>query len=236
MTSQASPCTQCGAPVEADDTFCIRCGTRVVAKCPECGQDVERTDAFCPNCGHHLETSPPPTPTAPPARAVEEVRTVPVETTVPPARKGPVLGVSIAGLLGAIAVGVSSILVWFNTASGKAEALDIPAEILGSSNFGAISGFELGLILIGLGVVGLGVSFQASARPLRRFIGVAALVVVGLFVFQVNKGIGETQLAGDPALFDVLGIGVYVALAGGLLLALDPGGRRPDRSETAAGS
>ena len=233
MTPQAATCAQCGAPVEADDTFCIRCGTRVVAKCPECGQDVERTDAFCPNCGHHLETTPAPTPTAPPARAVEEVQTVPVEA-LPADRKGPVLGVSIAGVLGAIAVGVSSILVWFKTASGKAEALDIPAEILGSSNFGAISGFELGLILIGLGVVGLGVSFQASARLLRRFIGVATLVVVGLFVFQVNKGIGETQLAGDPALFDVLGVGVYVALAGGLLLALDPGVRRPEVSETAA--
>ena len=224
-------CTECGAPVQPDDTFCIQCGTRVVVRCPNCEQEVERTDAFCQNCGHRLEPVPQPSPVAhAPTPPDPEPAGAPQASALPgPSRRR--IGISFASLAGAVALGVSAKLVWFKVpGAGEAQALDIPAQILGSSNFAAISGFELGLILIGIAVVAAAASFSPGARLLRRFVGAVAIVVVGLYVFQVNKGIGETSLRGDPSLLDVLGIGVYVALVAGVVLAIDPGGAGP-RSE-----
>ena len=81
-------CPTCGAPLDADASFCSRCGGRVPsgsddslmpagpgdhrAVCPECGAPLAATDRFCTRCGARRQmgteaaasdsgqTSPPP--------------------------------------------------------------------------------------------------------------------------------------------------------------------------------
>jgi len=51
-----SACPSCGAPMKPDDTFCRKCGTRVVlANCPACGASLLADDAFCRKCGMRLQ-------------------------------------------------------------------------------------------------------------------------------------------------------------------------------------
>ena len=55
-------CAECGAPVQAGDRFCARCGVRLdvappaQAKpvCPECGASIKANDRFCTRCGEQL--------------------------------------------------------------------------------------------------------------------------------------------------------------------------------------
>ena len=54
--TQKIECEHCGAPVEADQKFCSKCGS--VAKtesCPSCGKKIRTDDAFCSSCGTKLE-------------------------------------------------------------------------------------------------------------------------------------------------------------------------------------
>ena len=46
-------CGQCGAPLEAHDTFCHKCGTRVEREraCGSCGTKARSDDTFCRKCG-----------------------------------------------------------------------------------------------------------------------------------------------------------------------------------------
>lgn len=44
-------CPACGAPLQAEDGFCGKCGARIEYACPSCGAPVEIEDAFCGKCG-----------------------------------------------------------------------------------------------------------------------------------------------------------------------------------------
>lgn len=50
-------CHICGAPVEPDDTFCHKCGNKVLKerKCPSCGVKPRPTDMFCRKCGNRID-------------------------------------------------------------------------------------------------------------------------------------------------------------------------------------
>ncbi len=51
-----SACPACGAPMKPDDTFCRKCGTRVVlSNCPQCGASLLADDAFCRKCGTRIQ-------------------------------------------------------------------------------------------------------------------------------------------------------------------------------------
>ncbi|TMA05201.1 MAG: zinc ribbon domain-containing protein [Methanobacteriota archaeon] len=52
-TPGGRPCPSCGVALEADDMFCRKCGTRLMAAaaCPSCGATLLSDDAFCPKCG-----------------------------------------------------------------------------------------------------------------------------------------------------------------------------------------
>jgi uncharacterized protein YpmS len=55
----ASPtweCGQCDAPLDADDTFCHKCGARVERErvCGSCGMKARSEDTFCRKCGSKL--------------------------------------------------------------------------------------------------------------------------------------------------------------------------------------
>jgi len=49
-------CGHCGAPLEADDTFCHKCGARVERErvCSSCGAKGRSEDTFCRKCGSKI--------------------------------------------------------------------------------------------------------------------------------------------------------------------------------------
>ncbi len=49
-------CSSCGAPMKAGDTFCRKCGAKVIqSNCPSCGADLLPDDAFCRKCGTRIQ-------------------------------------------------------------------------------------------------------------------------------------------------------------------------------------
>lgn len=50
-------CHACGEPLEADDEFCSKCGTRVPREriCAKCGTKPRPTDSFCRKCGAKVD-------------------------------------------------------------------------------------------------------------------------------------------------------------------------------------
>lgn len=50
-------CRGCGAPLDPDDMFCHKCGTKVevVRFCKSCGQEARRSDMFCRKCGAKVD-------------------------------------------------------------------------------------------------------------------------------------------------------------------------------------
>lgn len=54
--SKAENCTECGAPMEAGQRFCSKCGSQVnKVGCPSCGEKVRAGDLFCSSCGNQLQ-------------------------------------------------------------------------------------------------------------------------------------------------------------------------------------
>jgi hypothetical protein len=122
-------------------------------------------------------------------------------------------------IVGALAVVASAFLPWVQL-NFDASALRIPFRFLFLGEGAALDlqtplGRSAGLLLIGVGVVAL---LMAPVRVLsipRRLLGLVALGVPVAFVLQV-------LLAADfpvDDLFRQLGMGAYVAGAGGLLVA-----------------
>ncbi|MFA5897025.1 MAG: zinc-ribbon domain-containing protein [Thermoplasmata archaeon] len=49
-------CPSCGAPLKPDDTFCRKCGAKVVlTACPNCRAELLADDIFCRKCGTRIE-------------------------------------------------------------------------------------------------------------------------------------------------------------------------------------
>jgi primosomal protein N' len=49
-------CDSCGAPMEAGQKFCSKCGqTAKSVSCPSCGKQIRAGDLFCSSCGTHIE-------------------------------------------------------------------------------------------------------------------------------------------------------------------------------------
>ncbi len=89
---------------------------------------------------------------------------------------------------------------------------------------------RIGLILLIVGIVALGAAFIPKAgRALAAITGLLGLVIGGLYTFQVIRFWGQDPInasAGDT-LGNAVGIGPWVALAGGVLLLI--GAMIPER-------
>ena len=57
-TSAADVCANCGAALEAGQTFCPKCGapkkTPERSVCTKCGAELQKGQEFCPNCGQKV--------------------------------------------------------------------------------------------------------------------------------------------------------------------------------------
>lgn len=136
-------------------------------------------------------------------------------------------------LVGAIALIVATFLSWMKAleafATGSVNGWDLGLPILWTiSNPGDQP--RIGLILLIVGIIALGAALIPKAgRALAAITGLLGLVIGGLYVIQVIRYWGQDPInasAGDT-LSHAVGIGPWIALAGGVLLLI--GAIIPDR-------
>jgi hypothetical protein len=155
----------------------------------------------------------PPVPSTPPVSPGPRPE---VDRTTRTAAGGFPLGATIA-LLGAIAVIVSAILEWHGP-FGPDLPRDIAARLL-FDPAGPSTGPNLGFVLLVVGTTGALMAILTMAlpalKPLRRLMGLLALAIPAGFAVRTFQLTLE-----DGALLDLptlLGPGVYVAAAGGIV-------------------
>jgi Protein of unknown function (DUF2510) len=131
-----------------------------------------------------------------------------------------VLEPSPLGLIGGVLAIISSFVAWDDMADvAYDDSFKVPLQFLWDED--ATGGFKLGLplVIVAAGIALLSVSPIAPVVFLRRLGGVFLLGAVALFVVQLGRRFGWDT-------FDV-GVGPYLAGAGGLLALLAPSGLWP---------
>jgi hypothetical protein len=136
-------------------------------------------------------------------------------------------------LIGAIALIVATFLSWMKAldafGTGSVNGWDIGLPILWTiTNPGDQP--RLGLILLIVGIVALGAAFIPKAgRALAAITGLLGLVIGGLYTIQVIRFWGQDPInaSASDTLGNAVGIGPWIALAGGVLLLI--GAMIPER-------
>jgi hypothetical protein len=155
--------------------------------------------------------------------------TAPAESTppsAPPPSDAPVATASGSGLrigpgqviaaVGAIAVGVACFLDWLRAGSGarSAKADIVPWDFFWNKTSTSETSILVWLIPIAV-VIAI-----AALVPQLRFVGliggIAALVVAGVYAYQLNRLI-DIQPQDLGSVYDRLGVGDYVTAGGGFL-------------------
>lgn len=169
-----------------------------------------------------LNLPPPPSP-APAAHPNDQQPTQVFPPAVPGATPAPARPASAGlkatplALVGGLAVAVASFLPWLSGRFGSPKAFDIPFNALYDLEGGS-GGLKLGLAILIVGAGGAALAFIPKSSSLRRLSGGLALAMVVAFVVQLIRAL--TDSGGDVGdAFTALGVGVYVAAAGGALLA-----------------
>ncbi len=153
-----------------------------------------------------------------PAPPPEPVRPAPPRPTSRPVRgtSGDTLNVLplVIGTVGAAAVFVSSFLAWFSFKGpdGSLNGTSVPVEFLWNTSIGG----DGPSLLVALGPLALLIIVGAifgQARVLAVIGGVLSIVVAVLFVIQTGDLMDDLQI--DEGTFDAIGIGPYIAFAGG---------------------
>jgi hypothetical protein len=128
----------------------------------------------------------------------------------------PVIGAGLA-LLG-------SMLDWFSAPGVSASSFDVKLNFLTSPK-STPSGPDLGIVLLVL-VIGFGWSVVVDRRPReRRWCGGAVAAVAGIYALQMNSWLSQFPAGQRPGWLDTLGLGVWTAVVGGVLMSL-PNTRR----------
>ncbi len=121
-------------------------------------------------------------------------------------------------LAGAAAVLVAVFLPWVSgTLGAGGDAFDVPISFLWDIGGGG-GGVKLGLPLLVLAGAGAALTFLPGTGPVRRILGMVAVLVSVVFVVQLYRAIDQLG-GGFGDVFDTLGVAVYVTLIGGGLLA-----------------
>ncbi|MEW6059459.1 MAG: hypothetical protein AB1551_04840 [Actinomycetota bacterium] len=115
-----------------------------------------------------------------------------------------------------MAVVVAAFLPWLS-GLGSASAFDVPLAVLWSLNPGT-GGLKLGFLIVALGALGAGLAMLPRFDGGRLLLGALIMVVAADFVVQTWRAVSDLG-GGFGDVFDVLGVGVYVTLVGGALIA-----------------
>lgn len=145
--------------------------------------------------------------------------------------RGPVLTFgtgALVGLLGAALTAVSGWLTWLTGSQvPRQSGYDTPARFLFDSHATA-GGVSLGVVTLIVGVLGVIGAVLAGGRLAAIALGVASVVVAGLFAYQLRISVRDLDRALRLGLRvrDVIGIGPFAAAVGGVIAiigALLPG-------------
>lgn len=128
-------------------------------------------------------------------------------------------GIRFGPLIGAGAVGLSAVLAWISGID-SASSFEVPLSFLLSGDQAVESGFDLGWALLALALVGIAFCFRPAASLPRRICGGVAILISVLFTIQAARALSSFG-AEASAVFDVLGVGVFLMLGGGLVLVID---------------
>jgi hypothetical protein len=222
----AGYCPTCGIDRRQGDRFCRNCGRDLGAADPHEVTVVrevvgEPTTPLTPAADSASAgpatggASLPPPPSAPAPAAPVAPTTPPVASpAAPTAAAGSQLPFRPVALAGGVAIVVAALLPWFG--AGSLNALDLPLPVVWDFAAGD-SALKLGTVLIAFGVLGGGLSFVPRTAWLRRLLGGLTISAVTGYTVQVLRFI-DTSGGSFADLGDVIGAGVYVALAGGIAL------------------
>jgi drug/metabolite transporter superfamily protein YnfA len=123
------------------------------------------------------------------------------------------------GILGAIALSVAAFLPWFDSGGFTADSFDVALPFLWDLE--ASGDPKLGIAVLALGVLGLlPILLKGVPDTVRRVAALGGIAVAALFVLQVHRGVDSTF----ADTIEVLGYGVYVALAGAVVMLIAPRG------------
>ncbi len=177
---------------------------------------------------------PPPEPMVPPA-ASTYIPPPPSQSTQPteqyaqvPVAAAPAASTARAGgfslnkplsLVGAAVAAVSAFLSWFELFGVGANAFDLPVQFLVDYQTTASNDVPIGLLVLVL----VGVAAAAAVLPalgdklqLVRLMGVALVVVAGVFLVQLARAADEV----GASFGDLFGVGPFVTVVGGVLLLI----------------
>jgi hypothetical protein len=128
---------------------------------------------------------------------------------------------TVTALVGSALVFFGSVLPWAR-GGGSSNSFEVPIKFLfdyKASN----SGLKIGLLLLALAIASAVVVVRKADDRARLGCGIAAAAVAAIYVIQVQRLLSALPDDPDtPGLFDYVGFGVIVALAGGLVIALAP--------------
>jgi hypothetical protein len=157
------------------------------------------------------------------APAVAPVTPVSVEKAPSTFRlsRGPIIGA--AGALIAI---FGTALAWQQTVANRLEvdAYGMPVRFLTGWEQLADRGLALGWLVVILAAVGAVVSLIAGGGIVRRILGLAIVLVCGVYVLQQQEWLStiDRGLGTGLNVWDVVGIGVPVTFIGGLTMLFAP--------------
>lgn len=125
----------------------------------------------------------------------------------------------IVALIGAAVIAFSSWFVWIKEVQGgpSSSAHEGPAKFL-IDNTSEQGGLSIGALLVMVGIVGIVGAFLARARVLALVAGVGGILVGALFMYQTNDFLDRVDADAQGVSFgDVVGIGAYIAILGGVV-------------------
>lgn len=187
--------------------------------CTHCGAKNPTAARFCAGCGIVIETADTVRLDADPAPDGPPPAPEPIIPAPEPWRVGRRRMLLPFPLMGGAAVAASALWPWFTTASGDAGADELPARIV--VDFGAAeSDFTLAIALVVLGAAIVVTSLVPVLRLVRHGLGAAAVVGGLLYVNEVREF--RDRFDAVDSLTDLVGTGVWIAVAGGLLALVSP--------------
>ena len=166
---------------------------------------------------------------APPSAPSAQASTVPASGGMLSASFAASLQMGWAAALGGLVAAVSGLLPWFTPGNLSRNGFDVPVQFLYDYKYesNTDSGIKIGLLLLVLGGAGALLAVLLTDHRWRRGVGIAIAVIAGVYVVQMQRLLGTVPAADRPSLLSTVGFGLYVALVGGLVLAVVPNLRRP---------
>jgi hypothetical protein len=123
------------------------------------------------------------------------------------------------GVGGALLVALSALLPWIRGGGQSVNSFDITAEALIDYKTTSTGGIKIGMLLLAIAAAIVVVVARGADRRVERGLGIAAVGVPALYLFQLQRAISDAQ---GVSLMDVAGIGIFGAAAGGALVLLAP--------------